>query len=57
LAHSLGAKGLSPIVIEPLSPFGDKLPDGKNLSPPDFGQLFATQPSTTLKNDLASRLD
>lgn len=36
---------------------GDKLPDGEKLSPSDFGQLFARQPSTTLMNDLASRLD
>jgi len=37
--------------------FGDNLPDGENLSPPDFGQLFASQPSTTLMNDLVNRLD
>jgi hypothetical protein len=40
-----------------MSPLGDELPDGENLSPPDFGQLFASQPSTTLMNDLANWLD
>jgi hypothetical protein len=40
-----------------MTAIGDKLPDGENLSPSDFGPLFARQPSTTLMNDLASRLD